>query len=155
MATAVWTAATQAVVQQRRKAKGPRPGTFLITLVTHQNRPVFSVSRMAERLIDTVLTLRTRGSFKLHAFLVLPDRLHLLLTPLDRELDTAVEEIEAEFAHHVDSVRRVWESGFQRHPVKSIRDLERLRTHLHELPVRAQVTESAELYPYSSAFRMR
>lgn len=110
---------------------------------------------MAERLIDSVLVLRTRGSFNLHAFLVLPDRVHLLLTPLDRELETVVDEIEAEFARHVDSVRRVWESGFQRHPVRSLRDLERLRAHLHELPVRARVTDVAEMYPYSSAFRMR
>lgn len=159
MATAVWTTTAAperaGVPQKGKKSKPASPGTFLITLVTHQGRAVFAISRVAERLIDTLLTLRTRGNFKLHAFVVLPDRVHVLLTPQARELTTAVHEIEAEFAQHLDTVRRVWESGFESHPVRSLRDLERLRTHLHDLPVRARVAEAAEMYPYSSAFRLR
>lgn len=159
MATAVWTTTTPAetagLPQKRRRRKAASPGTFLITLVTHQNRAVFAISRVAERFIDTLLALRTQGNFKLHAFVVLPDRVHLLLTPQGRELATAVHEIEAEFAQHLDTVRRVWDAGFQSHPVASLRDLERLRSHLHDLPVRARVAEAAEMYPYSSAFRLR
>lgn len=159
MATAVWTTTNAperaAIPQGRRKAKPASPGTFLVTLVTHQNRPVFAISRVAERLIETLLALRTRGNYKLHAFVVLEDRVHLLLTPQGRELAAAILEIETEFARHLDTVRRVWDSGFESHPVRSIRDLERLRTHLHDLPVRAHVAEAAETYPYSSAFRLR
>ncbi|MDP9038248.1 MAG: hypothetical protein M3O02_03105 [Acidobacteriota bacterium] len=131
------------------------PGVFLVTLATHKLRPVFAISRVAELFIETLLALRQAGLFKLHAFLVLPDRVHLLLSPQAMPLARAVELTEAAFAERLDSVQLVWDPAFQSHPIHSIRDLETLRTHIHELPVRAKLTAAAELYPYSSASRMR
>jgi putative transposase len=125
-----------------------------VSLSTHHARPVFAVSRLAENLIETVLALRLQGVYKLHAFVVLPSRVHLLLTPQGMPVERAVELIEAGFARHVDTVRAIWEPGFESHPVHSIRDLERLRVHLHQLPVGAGLSSSPELYPYSSAARV-
>ena len=133
----------------------PTPGMFLVTLATYKFRPVFAVSRLADLFIDTLLSLRMRGLFKLHAFLVLPDRVHLLLSPLTVSLDRAVEMTEGAFAQQLDSVQLIWEPGFEQHPVYSLRDLETLRTHIHQMPVRANLTPTAELYPYSSASRLR
>jgi putative transposase len=119
-------------------------------------RPVFGISTLAERLIETLLQLRLQGVYKLHAFLVLPTRVHLILSPsAGMPISRAVELIEATFARHLDSIHAVWELGFESHPVHGIRNLERLRTHLHELPVRTHLTRSPELYPYSSASRTR
>ncbi len=135
-------------------ARTTTPGIFLVTLTTFKLRPVFSVSRLADLFIDTLLELRMHGVFKLHAFLVLPDRVHLLLGP-HAPLKRVVEVLETTFAQRLDTVQLVWNTEFESHPVHSIRDLETLRTHIHELPVRAHLTTTAELYPYSSASRLR
>lgn len=130
-----------------------RTTTFLVTLSTYEERPVFGAARFAERLIETVLALRLQGLYKLHAFVVLPTRVYLLITPHRVPVEHAVEHIIAGFAHHLDTVRAVWRPGFDSHPIHSIRDMERLRTHLYQLPVRARLAISPELFPYSSAFR--
>ncbi len=133
----------------------PNPGMFLVTLATYKLKPVFQVSRIAELFIDTLLALRTRGLYKVHAFLVLPSRVHLLLSPQAVPLARAIELTEAAFAERLDSVQLVWEPNYQSHPVHNIRDLETLRTHIHQLPVRANLTAAPEMYPYSSASRLR
>ena len=131
------------------------PGMFLVTISTHKLRPVFATSRVAELFIDTLLGLRTRGLFKVHAYLVLPERVHLLLTPTAAPLPRAIEILQAAFAERLDTVQLVWGSSFDSHPIRSLRDLETLRNHLHQLPVRANLTAAPELYPYSSASRLR
>ena len=136
-------------------ARNPMPGMFLVTLTTHKLRPVFSTSRLAELFIDTLLKLRTRGLFKVHAYLVLPERLHLLLSPNATPLPRAIEILQSSFAERLDTIQLVWNPGFDSHPIRSLRDLETLRTHLHQLPVRANLTATPELYPYSSASQLR
>ncbi|GAC1418258.1 MAG: hypothetical protein NVSMB62_09830 [Acidobacteriaceae bacterium] len=136
-------------------ARTPNPGVYLVTLSTYKLRPFFGVSRLAELFIETLLTLRKNGVYKLHAFLVMPERVHLLLSPQALPLARAVEITEAAFAERLDSVQIVWDARFESHPVYSIRDLETLRAHIHELPVRASLSPSADLYPYSSASRLR
>lgn len=131
------------------------PGMFLVTMATYKLRPVFATSRLAELFIDTLLNLRTRGLFKLHAYLVLPERVHLLLSSNATPLPRAMEILQAAFAERLDTVQLVWNTGFDSHPVRSLRDLETLRSHLHQLPVRANLTPTPELYPYSSASRLR
>ena len=133
----------------------PSPGMFLVTISTHKLRPVFATSRVAELFIDTLLALRTRGLFKLHAYLVLPERVHLLLSPHAAPLPRAIEILQAAFAERLDTVQLVWSTDFDSHPIRSLRDLETLRNHLHQLPVRANLTAAPELYPYSSASRLR
>ena len=136
-------------------ARSHNSGIYLVTLATHRLRPIFSVSRLAEQFIETLLSLRARGLYKLHAFLVLPDQVHILMSPVAAPLARGVELTQAAFAERTDSIQVVWEPGFQSHPVHTHRDLETLRLHLHHLPVRARLTAAPELYPYSSASRIR
>src|SRR5271170_4721138 len=124
-----------------------------VTIATHNQRPVFDVSRLAELFIETLLSNRTRGHYKLHAFLVVPDRVHLLLTP-QHPLDQTIALLQNTFAERLNAADAVWEPGFSAHPIRNLRELETLRTYLHQTPVRTNLASSAELYPYSSAFRL-
>lgn len=135
-----------------------KSGVSFVTLITKEGRPVFQISRLAELFIETLLHLRTQGLFKLHAFLVVPDRVHLLLTPrtaLQSDvLDRTVAAIQQAFAERLHGPRSLWEPNFTSHPVRNLRDLENLRTYLHRTPVRLSLASSPELYPYSSAHRV-
>ena len=128
--------------------------TFFVTAATYERRPIFQISRVAEAFIDTLLYYRTHGCYKLHAFLVMPDHVHLLLTPQSISLDRAITLIQTGFAHRLASQHTLWEQGFTAHPVRNLRDLETLRTYLHQTPVRENLTPTPELYPYSSAHRL-
>jgi putative transposase len=130
-----------------------RSGMAFVTVTTRDRRPIFQISRLAELFIDTLLHYRTRGHYKLHAFLVMPDRVHLLLSPLSHPLDQTIALIQKAFAASLDTQHILWEPGFTSHPIRNLRNLESLRTYLHQTPVRANLAPTPELYPYSSAHR--
>jgi putative transposase len=131
----------------------PSRRIFFVTATTYERRPIFQISRVAELFIETLLHYRTHGHYKLHAFLVMPDHVHLLLTPHSIDLDRAISLIQSGFARRLASKHTLWEPGFTAHPVNNQRDLDTLRTYIHQTPVRANLTTTPELYPYSSAYR--
>ena len=135
-----------------KTTRTPRPGMSFVTIATRDRRPIFEIARVAELLIDTLLHYRTLGHYKLHAYVVMPDHLHLLLTPQAITLEHAVELIKNGFAYRLDTELPIWEHAFRSYSVASLHDLEIVRTYLHQLPVRANLAPAAELYPHSSAY---
>lgn len=130
-----------------------RPGISFVTLATRDRRPVFETSRVAELFIDSLLHYRTLGHYKLHAYVVLPEHVEILLTPQAITLEHAVELIKNGFTYRLDSDLPVWEHGFTAYSVANIHDLEIVRAFLHQSPVRANLAAAPELYPHSSAHR--
>ncbi len=130
-----------------------RPGIAFVTLTTCDRRPVFEIARIAELFVDTLLHYRTVGHYKLHAYVVMPDHVHLLLTPQGMTLDQAVELIKHGFAYRLDSQLPLWQNGFTGYSVANLRDLEIVRAFIHQIPVRAHLATAAELYRHSSAYR--
>lgn len=54
--------------------------TYLVTAVTAQRRSLFQVTATAELLQRTILDYRSQGKFLLHAFVIMPDHFHALIT---------------------------------------------------------------------------
>ncbi len=129
-------------------------GTFFISTQTYNRRRLFQTPATAELLIDTLQHYRREGNYKLHAFVVMPDHFHLLLTPKDDiTLERTIMLIKGGFSHRLASKLPVWQRGFTDH---RIRDREDFLTHLnyiHHNPVRARLSQLPEDYPYSSAYR--
>jgi putative transposase len=129
-----------------------RRNMFFVTMGTLDRRPVFEISRVAELFIETLLHYRTLGQYKLHAYVVMPDHVQLVLTPESITLDQAVGLIKNGFSYRLDGTSPVWEDGFTGYSIANNHDLEIVRACIHQLPVRANLVTSAELYPYSSAY---
>jgi REP element-mobilizing transposase RayT len=55
--------------------------TYAITILTHQRHRLFQRSGNADLMIATLFRYRDQGRFALHAFAVMPDHLHVLVTP--------------------------------------------------------------------------
>jgi putative transposase len=124
-----------------------------VAMATSERRPIFELSRVADLFVDTLLHYRTLGHYKLHAYVVMPDHVHLVLTPQSITLDQAVGLIKSGFAYRVDTKLPIWEDSFTGYSIANMHDLEIVRAYLHQLPVRANLTTAAELYPHSSAYR--
>jgi len=124
-----------------------------VTTAVRDRQPLFETSRLADLFIETLLHYRTLGHYKLHAYVVMPDHVHLLLTPQSITLEQAVGLIKNGFAYRLDSKEPVWADNFTGYSVANLHDLEIVRAHLHQLPVRANLAAAAELYPHSSAYR--
>ena len=68
--------------------------TFFVTTNTWGRRSLFQPERMASLLIDVLADNRKRGRFWLHEFVIMPDHIHVLLTPaFEIPLERAVQFI--------------------------------------------------------------
>jgi putative transposase len=130
-----------------------RSGMAFVTTATHERRPIFEISRVADLFIETLLHYRTHGYYKLHGYLVMPDHIYLLMTPQSIRLEQAVRLIKQGFVHRLSTRLPIWETGYKGYSIANQRDLNTVREYLYHLPVRAKLTPRAELYPYSSAYR--
>ena len=125
-------------------------GTFFVTAVTANRRRIFQVERNAQLLLETLQHYRHQGAYKLHAFVAMPDHIHLLLTTND--LPAAMKRIRGGFSYRLSSANEVWQRGYADHVIASRGDFESRRNYIHQNPVRARIVEHAHEYPYSSAF---
>jgi putative transposase len=126
-----------------------RPGTYFITTATHNRRRLFQVERNAALLLETIH--HYRASYLLHAYVVMPDHLHLLITPTDITLERTMQLIKGGFSHRLASKLPVWQRGFTDHRIRDDADYNIRRNYLHRNPVEARLCESSEAYPFSSA----
>ncbi|SNS33023.1 putative transposase [Granulicella rosea] len=124
-----------------------------MTSATYNRRRLFQVPANAEMLIETLQNYRKAGNFKLHAFVIMPDHIHLLLTPTEVALERVRGLIKGGFSHRIGSKMPVWQRGFTDHRIRDAEEFAVRRGYIHANPVRARLVERAEMYAYSSAYR--
>jgi putative transposase len=131
------------------------PGTYFVTFSTWQRRRLFVVESYAKLFLQTVYGYRRQGRFQLHAFVLMPEHVHLLLTPAVT-LERAVQLIKGGYSHEVGARlgRRgeVWQRGFTDHRIRDAQDFEVHCVYIHQNPVEQRLVESAFEYRYCSAF---
>jgi putative transposase len=134
--------------------RSDRTGTFFVTSSTFNRRRLFRVVANTELFLETLQQYRREGHYKLHAFVVMPDHIHLLLTPQGITIERAMGLIKGGFSHRIGSKLPVWQRGFTDHRVRDRSDFETRRNYIHQNPVRAGIVELLDSYPYSSAYRV-
>ncbi len=131
-------------------------GTYFVTFSTWQCRRLFVVEPFARLLLKTIYGYRRAGKFQLHAFVLMPEHVHLLFTPAnDVTLERAVQLIKGGYSHafgqEFGKHKEVWQRGFTDHRIRDGADFERHREYIHRNPVAARLAEGAE-YRYCSAY---
>jgi putative transposase len=126
--------------------------TFFTTSVTANRRRLFQTERSAELLLRILQDNRQKGRFKLHSYVIMPDHIHLLLTPAENvSLEKAMQFIKGRFSFHLKSAFDVWERSFKEHRIKDDLDYTHHLHYIEQNPVRANLSPTAEQFPYSSA----
>lgn len=126
-----------------------KPGTYFITSATYNRRRLFQVEQNAQLLLETISHYRT--NYLLHGYVVMPDHIHLLITPTLIPLERAVQLIKGGYSHRLGSKMPVWQRGFTDHRIRDTDDFKVRLQYIHRNPVEANLCESAEAYPFSSA----
>ncbi len=132
------------------------PGTYFVTSITWQRRSLFVAEPMARLFLQTLYSYRRQGKFQLHAFVLMPEHFHLLLTPSEIALERALQFIKGGYSHAVKETLlnpiEIWERGFTDHRIRDTEDFIHHRMYIHRNPVeRKLVVESSE-FRYGSAF---
>jgi putative transposase len=125
---------------------------FFVTTVTALRRPIFRRETTAKLFIETLAHYRDQRKYLLHEFEIMPDHVHLLITPAEEiSLERAVQFIKGGFSFRVESRGAVWQASFTNHRIRDFEDYESHREYLWLNPVRARMVVRAEEYRWSSA----
>jgi len=126
--------------------------TYFITTVTAQRRRLFQVSANAELLRAVLLDYRSQGRFLLHAFVIMPDHFHAIITPAPEvSLEKAVQYVKGGFSFRLKNKRDVWMRSFNQSQILSEEKFISAVRYIEENPVRKGLVPMAAEYPFSSA----
>ena len=115
--------------------------------------PIFHRDSRARLMIDTLFDYREQGKYLLHEFVVMPDHIHVLLTPeAVISLERAVQFIKGGFSYRLRKIERIeaWQPSFTNHRIHDAEDYDRHRSYIRFNPVRAKLVTELGVYPYSS-----
>jgi putative transposase len=127
-------------------------GTFLVTTVTANRKRLFQVAANCELFLEALQHYRNQGHYLLHDFVVMPEHVHLLLTPQDVPLERAVGLIKGGFSHRMQSKSPVWQRGFTDRRTRDREEFLAFRKYIRWNPVEARICNRAEDYKWSSAW---
>jgi len=115
---------------------------------------MFQVAANAELLQKTLLDYHAQNRFLLHAFVIMPDHFHAILTPApDVSLEKAMQYIKGGFSFRLKSKLDVWMRGFNESQILSADKFQAGVRYIENNPVRRSLTTAPRQYPYASATR--
>ncbi len=132
------------------------PGTYFVTSRTWESRALFIKEPVCRIFLETLLYYRNEKAVQLHAFVLMPDHFHVLLTPSSNTtLERAVQYIKGGSAHRIRHELNfrfpVWQRGFSDHRIRDAGDYEIHSRYIQQNPVRRKLVAIASEYPWSSA----
>src|SRR5437870_2493575 len=93
--------------------------TYFVSTNAAERRMHFRNPRWAELMLEILLDYRNRGKYLLHDFTVMPEHLHLTLTPKAITLERAVQFFKGGFSFRAsrafDYKFDIWQRGFTDH----------------------------------------
>ncbi len=133
------------------------PGTYFLTFSTWRHRRLFVVENYARLLLQTLDHYRREGRYLLHAFVLMPDHVHLLLTPAqDVTIERAVQLIKGAYSHELGTLigrgSEIWQRGFTDHRVRDAQDFVHHWNYIHQNPVVGRLVLNSSEYRYCSSF---
>ena len=133
------------------------PGaSYFVTTKCWEGRDAFQVTEIAEILLNTLFHYRDSGGYLLHEFVIMPDPLHLILTPnLQTSLEKTVQLIKGGSSHRIHKKRggrmEIWRAGFHDWTIRDLDDWKAKTNYIRMNPVKAGLCERVEDWSYSSA----
>jgi putative transposase len=128
--------------------------TSFVSFSCAGGRSVFQRPENCELFISLLLQYRDAGEYKLHAFVVMPNHVHVLITP-STKLSRCVQLIRGRFSFELKKIRPtvfgIWNPGFTDQWVLSAGELLIRVNYIHQNPVRKRLCERADDYRFSSA----
>jgi hypothetical protein len=126
-----------------------------LRIPTENEQPFFQNPSCAEVVIGAVMKAQHSGWMRLHGFVILPETLELVATPLKLSVSALVGHLQSEtiplLTILIPNAGLIWNRYFMRTPLESQRSLDARLSILLLSPVAAGLAESAEAYGFSSA----
>jgi len=115
---------------------------YFITAGTYNKANLLQSDRMAALFCRTLFRYREEGKLELHAFVVMPNYIHLLITvPEGLTLERTMQFIKGGFSFEAGKLfgvrSPIWQKSFVDRRVREVTEAERYRNYIHQNPARA------------------
>ena len=117
--------------------------TYAITICTFQQHRHFQRTSNAELFIATLFRYRDQGKFLLHGFVVMPDHVHILITPaIDQSTSRCIQLIKGGYSHAARDQARgeIWHSGYHEHRIRDQADYASQLDYIANNPSRRELS---------------
>lgn len=145
-----------------------------LTFVSFQRSPVFKSDQICQFVIDAIQETRVEHSFKLVAYVIMLDHVHLIVNPLEPIIETIGKELKGRSAHKairwlkeegheiaLDKLKRripgkrkhahsVWQKKVKSVDLKSEKFIQQKVNYVHMNPVRAGLCDHPAKWKWSS-----
>jgi putative transposase len=113
-------------------------------------RSLFRVERWARLMVSTLSHYDGTG-YKLHAYVIMPDHLHLLITPTE-SVEKSVQLIKGGFSfrakRELEWNGEIWQPGFTDHRIRDEEDWRKHLAYIQNNPVDAHLTSDSVHYEF-------
>jgi REP-associated tyrosine transposase len=128
--------------------------TYFVTAVTANRRRLFQVEATAGLFLKTLADYRDQHHYHLHAFVVMPDHFHAILTPAPEvSLEKTMQYIKGGFSFRLKSKLDVWSRSFNESQILTSEMFQAFKNYIEHNPVRAGLATSPGAFVYASTHR--
>jgi len=129
--------------------------TYFVTTKAWESQFLLQADETARIIVAKLLEYRDKGNYLLHDFVLMPNHLHLILTPSSATLEKCMQLIKGGSSFEIHKLRRsrteIWQAGFHESRVTSWTEYQKKRDYVWFNPVAAKLVERPELWAYGSA----
>ena len=139
---------------QLRKARFSQPGSLYFLTKCVQHGYVLS-EQQRNSIVEALYWYRGLGHMRLHAFVVMTDHWHALLSlGVTEDLSILMRNIcrHSNFLSRKTSKLICWQKGFYDHKIREHEQVVDIIHYIEANPVRKELTTESECWPWSSAY---
>jgi putative transposase len=131
-------------------------GVYFVTTDTWERRALFINTELARIVVEQIASCRDRGFYNLHAYVLMPEHLHILLTPNDEtSIEKAVQMIKGGSSHRIGVEKPhafpIWHRSFHDRWIRDAEQFWQAKSYIEQNPVKAGLVNVAGEYAWSSA----
>src|SRR4051794_18233094 len=108
------------------------PSTYFVTIDSYNKMFLLQSDRMAGLFVDVLQHYRREGKMWVHEFVVMPNHVHLLLTPA--EIEAAIKRIKGYFStraiKELGFRSKVWQPSFYERRVRDAEGYSSIRSYI-------------------------
>jgi putative transposase len=130
-----------------------QPSTYAIAIATFQQHRHFQRTANADLFIATLFRYRDQARFQLHGFVVMPDHVHILITPAtDQSTAKCVQYIKGgySFAAREQSPGQIWHAGYHEHRTRDADDFRNQLLYIANNPTRKNLPNYPHVHTHYS-----
>jgi putative transposase len=128
------------------------PRAYFVTICAKEGPAVLSDRKVATSVIDSLKEEKLKRGYKIYAWCLMPDHLHILLNPADSgvAISQFVQAFKSRtgFWYEKQYGKLLWQRSFYDHIVRMSEDAIKIADYILNNPVRKGMAEKPEDYPY-------